>query len=253
MFDSQVALIDDNHNDISPILDALSQRDISFEEFNPTQVGQAHLLNSVRVIFLDLFYGQNAITNLDEEIPASWIDAIVPDSVGAETHQYFLVIWSRDTDYAIRVLNVLHKLGKPPVGHLSAQKDHYRIDDTRYNVKQLLDNIPEAYFPIRKSLETIKGQIIDVDNDNVLINCRMSEKKSIFQVRRFDREPLEGVVPIEKNVFVQIDIETENGKRTIEFSQIEDDIRDMFVKDELFDEFRNSPFDSRSEEDESNV
>jgi hypothetical protein len=76
----------------------------------------------------------------------------------------------------------------------------------------------------------------------------MNKKKTIFQVRRFEKEPFEGVVQIKVNVFVQIDIGTENGKRTIEFSQIHDDISTAFVKDEMFEEFRDSPFSSKSEE-----
>jgi hypothetical protein len=247
----EVVLFDDNHAEIAQIGDTLSALNVRYKEYDPTEwkvIKQIKSNQSVKVIFLDLHFGGAGLKAFDPDQPAGLVNSIVPDKQDNVSHPYFLVIWTMDTDDAMSVLNVLHRMGKSPVGHLAAQKNRYLVGNQLYDIKRLFKNIPKGFLEAPKMVDTVQGQIIDVQDDHVLVNCRMSEEKAIFQVRRFDKGPFKGVVTLDKNVFVRIDIGTENGKRTIEFSQINDDISKSFVKDEMFEEFRDSPFSSDSQE-----
>lgn len=91
--------------------------------------------------------------------------------------------------------------------------------------------------------DIIYGQIIEVLPDSVEILCRLTDLDgpTYLQVRRFVRGFVEGAVDLEVNVFCKITITLETGKQTIEIKQINEDISSYFIKEDMFEVFKNSP------------
>ena len=78
----------------------------------------------------------------------------------------------------------------------------------------------------------VKGQIIDIEDEHVIILCRLDE--GIVESRRFSREPFEEAITLEINVFIEIHITIEPGKQTIEYFELEGDHFDDFKKKDCF-------------------
>jgi hypothetical protein len=86
-----------------------------------------------------------------------------------------------------------------------------------------------------KDILVIKGEIIDIDKNQVVIDCYLGGEGNdrIFQVRRFDLDPFIDVVDLKIGNFVQIKITTTRGKRVFEFSNEESDLKELFNKLQL--------------------
>lgn len=239
-FGTQVAIVDDRPEDVQSIARGLESRHVGFLECNAApELAKypAAPIQSINTVFLDLYY-QDRMQVFDPEPPANWIDHLI-----AEHQYYFLVVWSLDTQEEIHeLLSELEQLDKQPFAYLVAQKSKYHIGPDQYDVDRLFEEIEAVVAAIPKSSDTLKGQIIAVEDDHVLINCRLLEDQPVFQVRRFDRGPLEGAVPIAVNEFIEIQIITEPGRRTVDFIHLQGDHRESFEQEDYFKGYENSPF-----------
>ena len=89
-----------------------------------------------------------------------------------------------------------------------------------------------------KDILIIKGEIIDVEDEQVVIDCYLGGegKDKVFQTRRFDLDPFIDVVDLKLGNFVRIKITTTRGKRVFEFSNEKSDLKELFDKFSLIDE-----------------
>jgi len=73
-----------------------------------------------------------------------------------------------------------------------------------------------------KSTDHIPAQILEVEEKHVLLNCLLDPEERQFQVRRFDLEPIEEAVTLEKNQLIIVEIKTYVGKRIFSFKDNKD-------------------------------
>ena len=241
-FGTQVAIVDDKPEEIESIKINLSEQNVGYKFYDASPDNDSlpeNPIETIETVFLDLHYGERGLQNFDPERPATWINRLIP-----ENHKYFLIAWTFDTDDFIEVLNVLSKINKAPYAFLAAQKNDYQIEgNNRYDISKLFTDIRQVQEKITTT-DLIPGQIIDIEDDGkVLIKCRISETKPIFQVRRFDKELFDDKnLKPEVNSFITIQITTEPGIRTIELFKTSNDLKSMFEVEDYFKEFNNSKF-----------
>ncbi|MDC6386276.1 hypothetical protein D2V93_17950 [Flagellimonas taeanensis] len=233
-FGTQIAIVDDKPNEVIEIQRNLQKRNVGYTFYDATPDKRSYPdspIETLDTIFLDLHYGERGVRDFDEYQPANWINKLVP-----ENHKYFLVAWTLDTDDFVKVLNVLSQLNKTPYAFFAAQKNRYQQGDT-YDIEKLFSDIERTQKDI-KITNTVKGQIIAIEEDKVVVKCRVSEDKPIFQVRRFDMDLFKnGSLIPELNSFIKIQITTEPGIRTIEFFKTNEDMRGDFEVDDFFKDF----------------
>lgn len=118
-----------------------------------------------------------------------------------------------------------------PVGFKKIQiNGHFDIEPFSINTFQdkLTPEIP-------LSTEIIHAQVLEVEEEDVLLNCLIDEEKRIFQLRKFDREPLNDEVNLSINSVITITIETYKGRRVFLFENAESGIAPLFVRKKYFD------------------
>jgi hypothetical protein len=240
-FGAQVAIVDDKPEEVYKIQENLTRRNVGFNFYDASpekKVYPEKPMESIETVFLDLHYGERGLKNFDPFSPAQWISKLIP-----KNHKYFLVAWTLDTDDFISVLSLLSELNIAPYAFFSAQKNDYQIEGNDYDVEKLLNDIEKTQENI-KNVEEIPGQIIALEEDKVLIKCRVSKDKPIFQVRRFDLELFnDSSLKPELNGFINIQITTEPGIRTIEiFSENNSKMKELFEIEDYFKDFTNSKF-----------
>lgn len=238
--ETTVALIDDMPSDALPIQTALGERRISadFFEVNLEEMqAPPQPIESIELVFLDLHYDPNIGLPFDPFRCAQSMKGIVP-----EGKRYVLVIWSRDTNKAQDVLDLLDDINLSPTQCYLKSKEEYSLADGRYDVDRL---ISELNFDVGtpSTTESFYGQIIDVKAHSVLVDCLVDEEQRKFQRRRFDRQPLEGAVNLEEGGYIFIRIINKSGSKTFEFSNTKSEkLATLFSKDGLLDDIDENIF-----------
>lgn len=227
----QVAIVDNDKAEVAVVESSLQELHIGYQFFNadPAEADYpATPIESVELLFLDLYY-TSGISDLDPYQPAQWVDRIIPDG-----KSYYLVIFSTDIHDAAKVIDVLHKMQKEPTYHVIQSK---RAADL--NIKTLLDKVEKKDHQIT-DVEEFHGEIIEVREHEVIINCLLNEKNQVYQIRRFDMAPLKNI-RLATGVYLNIKITTKPGERIFEFSPEEKDLKHLFEQKDVFDKYKGSP------------
>jgi len=241
IFGEQVAIVDDMPEEVRNLQENLKLRNVGFNYYNAAPHKNAYPdkpIETIDTIFLDLHYGVRGLQNFEPFSPVQWIKKLVP-----KNHKYFLVAWTLDTDDFIAVLSLLSEFNIAPYAFFSAQKNDYQIEGNEYDVDKLFNDIEKKQDSIKK-VEVIAGQIIALEEDKVLVKCRVSKDKPIFQVRRFDLELFDDrSLEPKLNGFINIQITTEPGIRTLEiFNMNDSNMKELFEIEDYFKDFTNSKF-----------
>ena len=246
----QIAIIDDRPDQVEPIIRALKDQEIGCLYFNAA-IDQdrhpRHPIDSIETIFLDLFY-QEGLRDFDAELCAGWINSIVPAK-----HNFNLVIWTKDSNYVDPLLETLELIHRKPIFHYPAQKNHYMVNGA-FNINRLFSDLETSYrsfYPTR--IKDIHGEIVDIQNDHVLVNCLLDRENPVYQVRRFERELVEHS-PIDFRIgsFLVIRTTTSPGKKVFEFINEPEDLRKEFEQVDYFSQFKDTPF-IKGNKNEDNV
>jgi len=234
-----VVVIDDTDREVASLLETLNQRGISNEYVKVDLAGNmpAHdIISSIKLIFLDLNYNIGVGSSFDPHFCAELIQRIVPRG-----KQYYLVAWTKDKDKTDTVIEVLKELDLLPVAYVSKLKEQYRTGDSTYNIDKLLDELNNEFDKI-KEVHDFYGEIIEVEQDFVLINCLLDKGKKIYQIRRFDKLPFEGYINIVVGNFISIRSVTKPGSRLFEFNNEATDLAQYFKKPNYFEGLEDSNF-----------
>ena len=98
-----------------------------------------------------------------------------------------------------------------------------------------IEEVSKDYFIAPKSVEKIPAQILEIADGHVLLNCLLDEEERQFQLRKYDLEPIEGAVTLEKNNIIQITITTFEGERVFSFKDGTPDLKQKFERKTYFD------------------
>jgi len=82
--------------------------------------------------------------------------------------------------------------------------------------------------------EIIYGEIVDIEDDGVLINCCINTEKPTFQVRRFDTDLLAKVTKLEIGTYVRIHLYTKPGSRLVDIFEETKDLKNLFDTPDFF-------------------
>ncbi|MFC0513110.1 hypothetical protein ACFFGT_02825 [Mucilaginibacter angelicae] len=222
----QVAFVDDIENQITPlknILQDLNTGTIFFDARPELAAFPVKPVESVKLIFLDLYYK----ADFDAEIPAQWVSTIIPKNA-----RYYLVIWSKDTHHRDDLLSVLNQIDVPPTYVEAWQKTDFPPD---FNFKgKVTDLIKKISDEETINGEVIYGEIVDVEDDGVLINCCINTEKPTYQVRRFDMDLLAKVTKLEIGTYVRIHLYTKPGSRLVDIFEETKDLKTLFDTPDFF-------------------
>jgi hypothetical protein len=223
-FGPQIAIIDDRPDEVQGIMDYLGAQNVGYQYFNADITEAAYPqqpLESVELIFLDLYYS----AKFDPDQCAQWVDEIVP-----ENRQYELIIWSKDSHRTEEVIDTLLKINKAPRVFDTKQKSDYQDAN---GIEQLIKEVKEKISQAR--IEEFIGEILDIQDDCVIIDCLIDEENEIFQKRRFEIEPFKNFINLKKEIYITIKVITKAGSISYEFLNNPYDEKEKFSKDGLFD------------------
>ena len=223
-FGPQVAIIDDRPDEVQGIIDYLETQNVGFKYFNADitapEYPKEHI-ESIELIFLDLYYSDK----FRVEQCAQWIDDIIPLN-----KQYELIIWSKDTHLTGEVIDTLLKINKAPRVFDTKQKSDYQdIDGIKKLINEVKDKVSESW------IQEFFGEILDIQDDCVIIDCLIDEKNKIFQKRRFEILPFKNFLSLENERYITIKVTTKAGSVSYEFLNNPVDLKGIFSKDDLFD------------------
>ena len=77
----------------------------------------------------------------------------------------------------------------------------------------------------------LDGEIIEIDEDSVIVDCLVDKDNKKFQLRRFDRRPLENIVDLTEGKYLTITITTKPGSTIFEYSNAVGELKQVFSKD----------------------
>lgn len=240
-FGPQIAIVDDRRKEIQSIETLLDSYNIGYRYFNADPAEAIYPkapIETIELIFLDLYYSTGFNSEFDPYLCAQWIDMIVPTN-----KMYYLVVWSRDSDKTSRLLEVLHEIEKPPIWTDTRQKSDYQSDESGYNAEKLLADIEGVMRTnIRKQIDEFYGEILAIEEDHVLVNCLLDKSRPAFQIRRFDLSPFRDIIQLTQGAFVLIRVTTRPGSRTFEFLNEPKDLSDLFRRENIFKGVEDTPF-----------
>lgn len=229
----QVVLIDDMENEVEAIEKLLSEKGISWSYFDPLNSNHPEEpLSGIKTVFLDLFYQTSVGEIFDSEVCASWINSMIP-----KFSNYNLVIWSKDSNKGEELINVLRKINKSPSYHFVAQKSKF-ISKEGYLADDLLKVI-KLDFSVKENV--VLGEIIELEEEHVLINCLLKRDPEVFQVRRFPKNLFSGINS-SVGTFVSIVTISEPGRNVIEIRNELEDHSEIFDQKDYFAKYNNEPF-----------
>ncbi|GEM_PF-1805783 len=234
-----VVVIDDTDREVSSLLEKLGQRGISNEYLKVDLAGtmpQHDIISSIKLVFLDLNYNIGVGSSFDASFCAELIHRIVPKG-----KQYYLVAWTKDTDKTESVVEILKEMDLLPIAYVSKLKEKYRTGDDTYNIDKLLDELNNEFDNI-KEVHDFFGEIIEIEQDFVLINCLFDQENKVFQIRRFDKTPFEGYINLIVGNFVSIRSITKPGSRLFEFNNASTELSQYFKKPNYFEGLEDSKF-----------
>lgn len=238
----QVAIVDDIPEEIASIESILDERHIGNKYFKVNYLEPAYPpepIQTVEIVFLDLFYNKQMAAEFDPYACFEWIQHIIPHG-----KKYILIVWSKDTHYTDELLHLLKELDAPyPFMVQNKIKSDYQTAQNEYNIKKLLD---ELDIVLQKEIEISNniyyGQIVSIEEDSILINCLIDNDSKTFEVRRFDIEIFKKYTPIELGKFIEIKVKTTPGNREFEFSEIHKDLSEIFIKSDDFEDIGDVTF-----------
>lgn len=228
----RVLLIDDVQEEIEDIRLALNERSIPNEFVNVDIENVYHRefpLESVELIFLDLNFNKG----FNAEIIPELCVQIIKDAV-KEGKEYYLVIWSKDADESKEVLDLLSLHGISPVKSILRKKGLYLTPHDGYDIDRLFREINDEFSNVME-IEEIEGEILDIEEDCVIVDCVLDKEKGIIQKRKFDKLPFTNIQNLKAGNYVTIRIITKPGSKIYEFYNNSKDLKDTFNKDLFFD------------------
>jgi hypothetical protein len=228
----RVLLIDDVQEEIEDIRLALNERSIPNEFVNVDIENIYHRefpLESVELIFLDLNFNKGFNAQIIPELCVQ----IIKDAV-KEGKEYYLVIWSKDADESKEVLDLLSLYGISPVKSILRKKGMYLTKDG-YDIDRLFHEINDEFSNVMQ-IEEIEGQILDIEEDCVIIDCLLDNESRTFQKRRFEILPFKNIKNLSPGSFITIRIITKPGSKLYEFyNNNSKELENIFSKDHFFD------------------
>jgi hypothetical protein len=234
-----VVIIDDTEREVLSLQAKLKERNIKFEYIKADQTGSQpdlELISNTKLVFLDLYYNTNFGSSFDPYFCAELIRRVIPKG-----KQYYLVTWTKDPDKTEEVIEALKEFDLAPISYLSRGKASYRTGDNTYDIDKLLLELDTEFEKIKEECEFI-GEIIEVAEDNVLINCLLDKEKLISQVRRFDKQLFKNYIDLKVGNFISIMSVTKPGSSLFEFKNESSDLSDFFKKKNLFEGIEDSAF-----------
>ena len=249
----QVAIIDNNEAEINSIKYLFNEMNIGntfIEVDNVSPSFPSEPINSVKLVFLDLFYSDFS-TDFEPYSCTDWLKAVVPSGA-----KYILVVWSNDGYRTDELVEVMKETDTPmPYFIETSPKGKYQSGDYEYDIKKLLNDLEyDLNTKFTVSTTEFLGKIIAIEKHSVLINCIINQEASIFEVRRFDKKPFEGYLEPEVGVFLKIKITNRPGSKIYDFFKETDDVADLFKKSDDFSDFEDISFlDDETDEDENNL
>ncbi len=230
----RVAFVDDVEAQIMPLDEAVRDLKAGSIFFNATPeyaVFPDAPLDTVKLLFLDLYYKKE----FDAEMSANWVRKIIPVDT-----PYELIIWSKDTDEAVQLLPILEKIHLTPSKVDYWQKNEYTdIEKLKAKVYDLTKQIPN-YEQITQ--EDFIGEVLDIEDDGVLINCNLKFGHPVFQVRKFDLDLLSKVHDLKPGKFVKIIVYTKPGARLVDIIEDREDRQHLFQIPDYFKGLEGSLF-----------
>lgn len=236
----QVAIIDDNRDEVASIENSLVERNVGYRFFNADPVEASYPdqpIETINLLFLDLYYTSIYNAPFDAERCAQWIDSIVPAG-----KKYYLVVWSKDGEKTEELLGVLEAIDKAPYWITTKLKSDYQTNEKEYDITKLLEELNIDVQKEPQKIDEFYGEVISIEDDHVLINCLLDKEKPVFQIRRFDLPLFENYIKLQKGLFILIRITTEKGLRTFEFIRQVADLSDLFEKEDYFKGVEDTPF-----------
>ncbi|GAB2828527.1 hypothetical protein [Ferruginibacter profundus] len=228
-FGSQVAIIDDNYQDAQPIEDAFNNLNVGNQYFKVDYIQPkypGHPLGNVKLVFLDLYYDEGYGADFNPYWCAEWLKHIVP-----EGRKYTLVVWSKDIRLTNILLQTIVEVGAPYPSVLDRKsKPDYLKDNIQDNIEKMLGELGIKLKEIEIDIHEFHGKILEIEDDAVLINCLINEDPKVFEIRRFDLLPFQDHIDLKIGNFVHIKITTKPGSRTIDFSNVQDNLSNKFTK-----------------------
>jgi hypothetical protein len=233
-FGPVIAIVDDRKEEVQGIIDYLTSQNIGCKYFNAdideNNSPEGHI-SSVELVFLDLYYS----SAFDPYQCAQWIDDIVP-----KNKQYELVVWSRDCHRTEELLEVLIEINKFPRFYTTKQKSEEY--DTPEGVYKLLEDIKSEINEVKKlKVDEFYAEIIDFSDDYVVLNCLLDQNRGIYQIRKFDKTPLENFEVFEIGRYLIIKTTTNKGERLFEFIEQFEDLSSFFEQKNIFEKFKDTP------------
>lgn len=232
-FGPQIAIVDDKIEEVQGIWDYLTSQNIGFKFYNADIVEDnkpIKPIESVELIFLDLYY----LPEFDAYLCAEWINSIIP-----ENKLYELVIWSKDSHKTDELIQVLIEINKSPRYYLTKQKSDYQEEK---GIKLLLEEI-ETEISLIKDInkEEFLCEIIDIENEYIVLNCLIDEKKGFFQIRKFEISPLKHFISLEIGNYLILKVTTSLGQRLFEYIEQFEDYSYLFNQKNIFGKFKDTP------------
>ncbi len=227
-----VAIVDDIKRETTAIektLKALNKETIFFDAKPDKRNPPERPIETIEILFLDLYYSS---PTFDAEQVVQWVKEIVPPN-----KKYALVIWSNDTEnHTEELLLLLDELNLKPNFREEWQKSEINDVILPQKISSLIERVSMV------TQEVVYGEIVDIEDDGVLINCRLSEEIPTFQVRKFDLELLSNIESISIGVYVRIHIFSKPGARLIDVFEEKQDLSSRFTGPDLFNGLEGSSF-----------
>ena len=223
----QVAFVDDIESEIKPLDKVLKELNTGTVFFDATPARNkfpAKPLETVKLLFLDLYYAPK----FDATLSAQWVQSII-----APNTKYTLVIWSKDTHQKDELLEILDEIELTPAQTVAWQKTDFDLAKHSFTtmVNDLIGNIADEKL-IEEDI--LYGEILEINDDGVIINCRLNDAKPTFQVRRFDKGLLANVQNLNVGTIVRIHIYTKPGARLIDIFEEKKDKSELFEQPDFF-------------------
>lgn len=249
----QVAIIDNNEDEIKSIEIMLHELNIGSQFFEVDYVEPIYPkqpINTIQLVFLDLFYNDNSL-DFEPYACIDWLKAIVPVGI-----KYILVVWSNDGHRTEELIEVM-KATDTPMPYLveTSPKGKYQNGQNEYDIKRLLEDLNNEFIgKYNITSQEFYGQIIEIEKNNVLINCLINVEPAVFEVRRFDIKPFQGLLTPEKGMFLTIKITNKPGSKIFDFSVESNDLSELFKKSDDFEDIEDVSFlNDEIEEDDDNL
>lgn len=224
----QVAIIDDLESEAIPLSEALTRLSIG-NQFIKVDLADPKYpespLHNVELIFLDLYYDDNYGADFEPYICCDILGKVVPQG-----KKYVLVIWSKDINKTKILLPVMKErnLTMPVLIETKAKEKYQK--DYGYDIETLLDELRVKLNSFEVNTQDFVGEIIDVNAEQIVINCLLKENPSFFEIRKFDRELFGDLYDLSIGKFLNIRVTTRPGERNITFVPEEKDLSDKFKK-----------------------